>query len=174
MPLLIAVGVAVVLVVPLALMALHRGTGQIDWISPISTGSVKGFLYGLVVPRFPTWLRWLMLIAIVTGLVQTSREVAGAQAGSHERWCRVLLLSWAAVPLLGLLAISFSVSLLQSDYLIASVPAFAVLAAIGTKTIAKWAGEGAARGVAAMRPGARAHPRTGPGRRARSRPDRCS
>ena len=52
----------------------------------------------------------------------------------------MLLLSWAGVPLLGLLAISFSVSLLQPDYLIASVPAFAVLAALGTKAIAEWAG----------------------------------
>ena len=162
----IAVVVAAILVVPLALMALHRGTGQIDWISPISIGSVKGFLYGLVVPRFSTWLRWLMLVVIVTGLVQTTREAAAAEAGSLARWYRVLLLSWAGVPLLGLLAISFSVSLLQPDYLIASVPAFAVLAALGAKAIAQWAAEGAARGVAAIRRGARGRARTGAGRAA--------
>jgi hypothetical protein len=143
---LIAAVLAVVLLVPLALMALHRGTAQIDWIAPLSTGSVKGFLYGLVVPWYPTWLRWLMLVVIVVGAAQASVEAKRNKAGSPERWQRVLWLAWAALPLAGVLAISSSVSLLQSDYLIASVPAFAVLATLGIKTVADWAVSGA-RGV---------------------------
>jgi hypothetical protein len=147
----IAVVVAAVLIVPLALMALHRGTAQIDWIAPISWGAAKGFLYGLVVPRFSTWLRWLMLLVIVAGIIQTAGEAVRSDAGSLERWHRVLLLCWAAIPLLALMAISFSVSLLQSDYLIAAVPAFAVLAAVGIQAIARRAGAGAARGVGSIR-----------------------
>ena len=154
--------VAAVLVVPLALMALHRGTGQIDWIAPISAGSVKGFLYGLVVPWFSTWLRWLMLAVIVVGIVQTAREAVGFEAGSDERWYRVVLLCWAGVPLAAVLAISFSVSLLQSDYLIASVPAFAVLAALGITTVARWAVAGAATAMATVRAGESSRARSGP------------
>jgi mannosyltransferase len=158
----IAVGVVAVLVVPLGLMALHRGTGQIDWIAPISAGSVKGFLYGLIVPWFSTWLRWLMLVVIFVGIVQTVREAVEREAGSLERWHRVMLLCWGVLPLVVLLAISFSVSLLQSDYLIASVPAFAVLAALGITTIARWAGAGAAGGIAAIRAGEGSRSRRGP------------
>ena len=43
---------------------------------------MKGFLYGLVVPWFPTWLRWLMLVVIVTGVGQAALEAARAEAGS--------------------------------------------------------------------------------------------
>jgi uncharacterized membrane protein len=149
----IAAVVAAVLVVPLGLMALHRGTAQIDWIAPITTGSVKGFLFGLVVPGFPTWLRWLMLVVIVVGVVQTALDASHSDAGSLERWHRVLLLCWAGFPLVAVLAISFSVSLLQSDYLIASVPAFAVLATVGITTVAKWAVTGAGAVVEAIRAG---------------------
>jgi hypothetical protein len=149
----IAAVVAAVLVVPLGLMALHRGTAQIDWIAPIGAGSVKGLLYGLIVPWFPTWLRWLMLVVVVAGIVQTIRQAVGSEAGSLERWHRVLLLSWAGFPLVAVLAISFSVSLLQSDYLIAAVPAFAVLAALGVTSVARWAVAGVSSTVAAVRAG---------------------
>ena len=147
----LAAAVLAVLVVPVGLMALHRGTAQIDWIAPISAGSVKGFLFGLIVPFLPTWLRWLMLVVIVVGIVRTVREIVVSEAGSPGRWHGVLLLCWAGIPLVGLLAISFSVSLLQSDYLIASVPAFAVLAALGITTVADWAAAGTRGGVASIR-----------------------
>ena len=158
----VATGLVVVLVVPLGLMALHRGTGQIDWIAPIGAGSVRSFLYGLVVPWFSTWLRWLMLLAIVVGIVQTAREAIGSMSGSLERWHRVLLLCWAGFPLVAVLAISFSVSLLQSDYLIASVPAFAVLAALGITTVARWVAAVVARGLSAIRAGERSRFRSEP------------
>ena len=143
----IAAVVAALAVVPLALMALNRGTAQIDWIAPLSAATVKGFLYGLVVPWFPTWLRWLMLVFIVVGVVRAALEAAHSEAGSLERWQRVLWLSWAGFPLACLLAISSQVSLLQSDYLIASVPAFAVLATLGITTRSpSWAASGCCRG----------------------------
>jgi hypothetical protein len=149
----IAAVVAALAVVPLALMALNRGTAQIDWIAPLSAATVKGFLYGLVVPWFPTWLRWLMLVFIVVGVVRAALEAAHSEAGSLERWQRVLWLSWAGFPLACLLAISSQVSLLQSDYLIASVPAFAVLATLGITSVAEWAASGAAAVVDKLRAG---------------------
>ncbi len=149
----IAAVAAALAVVPLALMALNRGTAQIDWIAPLSTGAVKGFLYGLVVPWFPTWLRWLMLVVIVVGVVRAVLEAARSEAGSLERWQRVLWLSWAGFPLAGLLAISSQASLLQSDYLIASVPAFAVLATLGITTVAKWAAARAGEVIEKVRAG---------------------
>jgi len=51
------------------------------------------------------------------------------------------------------LAISFAVSLLQPGYLIACVPAFAVLGAVGIMTVARSLAEGAARRIAAIRAG---------------------
>ncbi len=158
----IAAVVAAVLVVPLGLMALHRGTAQIDWIAPLSTGAVKGFLYGLVVPWFPTWLRWLMLVVIVVGGVRAALDAFHAEAGSLERWQRVLWLSWAVFPLGGLLAISAEVSLLQSDYLIASVPAFAVLATVGITTVATWASSGAEEVIEKVRAGPSSQARRAP------------
>ena len=149
----IATGLLAVLLVPLALMALHRGTAQIDWITPIGAGSVTTFLYGLIVPGFSTWLRLLMLLAIVVGIVTVGREAVENKAGSLERWHRVLLLSWAGLPLVAVLAISFAVSLLQPGYLIACVPAFAVLGAVGIMTVARSLAEGAARRIAAIRAG---------------------
>jgi uncharacterized membrane protein len=160
---LVAAGLLALLVVPLGLMALHRGTGQIDWIAPISTGSVNTYLSGLVVPRIPAWLRPLMLAAIVIGVLQTGREASRSPAGSLERWHRVLLLCWAVLPLLGVLAISFSVSLLQPGYLIASAPSFAVLGAIGIVTVARLAGEGFARGSKAVGSGKTTRAKAGPG-----------
>ena len=125
---------------------------------------MKGFLYGLVVPWFSTWLRWLMLVVIVVGVVRAALEAVHAEAGSLERWQRVLWLSWAAFPLGWPAGDLVSVSLLQSDYLIASVPAFAVLATLGITAVAKWAASGAAE-VAAT-PGRRelAGPRGSPRR----------
>ena len=153
---LVAAGLLAVLLVPLALMALHRGSAQIDWIAPMSAGSARTFLYGLIVPGFSTWLRPLMLLVIAAGTVTTARGAAESKAGSLERWHGVLLLSWAGLPLVVVLAISFSVSLLQPGYLIASMPAFAVLGAIGITTVAGLLAEGTARGIAAVRAGERA------------------
>jgi hypothetical protein len=157
----VAAGLLAVLLVPLALMALHRGTGQIDWIAPIGAGSVTTFLYGLIVPGFSAWLRPLMLLAIVVGIVMVGRGAAESRAGSLERWHGVLLLSWAGLPLVAVLAISFAVSLLQAGYLIACVPAFAVLGAIGITTAARSLAEGAARGIAGIRAGESSRARRG-------------
>jgi len=140
-----ATGLLVVLLVPLALLALHQGAGQIDWIVPISAKSARADLNGLFVPWFPLSLRRLMMIAIAVGVVSAIRQAMRSEPGSPERWHRVLLLLWAGLPVGAVLLISFSVSLLVSYYLVASVPAVATLAALGITAIARLGAAGFAR-----------------------------
>jgi len=140
---LVSYGLLAVLLVPLGLLALHRGTAQIDWVARIGVGSVKGDLSAVFVPRFPTPLRWMMIAAVGVGILKAGREIAVSRPGSLERWHYVLLLSWAGFPLAAMLLISVSVSLLVPGYLIASIPAFAVLGALGLATVAELVAAGA-------------------------------
>ena len=123
-----------VLLVPLVLLALHRGTAQIDWIPPISAKTVDAELVDLLSSRFPIWLRWPMFVAIALGAWKIVSEARSSAPGSIERWHRVLLLCWAALPLAAVLLISFAVSLLQGGYLISAIPSYAILAAVGITT----------------------------------------
>lgn len=123
-----------VLLVPLVLLALHRGTAQIDWIPAIGSKTVDAELVGLLSSRFPIWLRWPMFVAIALGAWKIVCEARSRAPGSTERWERVLLLCWATLPLAAVLLISFEVSLLQAGYLIAAIPSYSILAAVGITT----------------------------------------
>ncbi len=141
----IATGLLVVLLVPLAVLALHQGAGQIDWIAPISSKSARADLNGLFVPWFPLTLRRLMFLAIAAGVISAIHQATKSGPGSPERWHRVLFLLWAGLPVGAVLLISLSVSLLVSYYLVASVPAVATLAALGITVVGRLAAAGVAR-----------------------------
>jgi len=161
----IATGLLAVLLVPLALMALHRGTAQINWIPPLSRQSVMRVLTGIAVPGFPFWVRWPTVAAIALGMLSATFEARRSEPGSLERWRRVLLLCWAVIPVVAVVLVSFRVSLLESYYLIASIPAFAALAALGMASAASLLARGTARVASGLRLGERA----GAGRSASAR-----
>jgi hypothetical protein len=86
-----------------------------------------------------------MFAVIAVGVWETGNEARRSEPGSVERWHRLLLLAWAGVPLAAALLISAAVSLLQAGYLIAAIPAFAMLAALGITRIAELVATGLAR-----------------------------
>ncbi len=140
-----ATGLLLVLLVPLALLALHQGAGQIDWIVPMSAASVRDDLNGLLLPAFSLTLRRMTVLAIALGALSAIHQAIKSAPASAERWQRVLFLLWASLPIAAVLLISFSVSLLVSYYLVASVPAVATLAALGITTAGGLAAAAVAR-----------------------------
>ena len=136
-PLLVSFFVIGVLLVPLAIFALGRGTGQIAWVPRVVPHDVYD-LFGSLAGRG----RLLGLAYLVTcGIATFCAFRAWLQSDkSFGTWNYAFLLSWLFVPILTGFVVSLWKPVFVDRYFIICLPPFVLLAAAGISQIRpRWA-----------------------------------
>jgi mannosyltransferase len=135
--LLVAVAAVGVCCVPLAVLALDRGSGQLFWVPAPSFETAKQVVQSLastgLQPKFYTATGNVLLaltgVVLVLG-VWRIWSLARGSGGWAAAWAPLLVLSWLVVPfVLALLESAVGQSIFQARYLLVSLPAVALLLA---------------------------------------------
>lgn len=128
----------VVLLLPLEVFVLGKGSSQIAWIPPLSWEGIK------------TWGVWFSgdlsygpaLLVISAGLLVLGVRAAALRSGDStgvrietERWRRLLVVFWLVVPLIITALVSVVVPVWTERYLIVALPAALILIAHGCATL---------------------------------------
>jgi mannosyltransferase len=130
-----AVVAVAVCCVPLAVLALSRGSGQLFWVPSPSYKTLRQVVQSLgsagLEPNFytPTG-RWLLFLTLALTLAAAVRVGYGLRPGADRRraWQSTLVLGWLVLPLAITAVISeLSQSIFQARYLLVSLPAVALL-----------------------------------------------
>ncbi len=135
--LLSALAVSALCCIPLAVLALDRGSSQIFWIPPPNAFTMKQVLLTLssggLEPQFYSGsgdvLRWLTEILVGVGALVVVWQLLRRRA-RPEAWKPALVLGWLLLP--GILAWMISElghSMFEARYLLMSLPAVALLLA---------------------------------------------
>jgi mannosyltransferase len=119
-----AQGAAAVLAAPLALRLLAGEHEQVTWIPAPGPRTLVHSAYDLAGSR-PLTL--VLGVLVVAGLVRLAR--GWAESAARRR--AVLAAAWLCVPPLALFAASFATPLYVTRYVIGSLPALAIVAALG-------------------------------------------
>jgi mannosyltransferase len=130
---LIAAGLLLVMVSPLAYFIASQDVGQVDWIPPLSWFSLGYNLQDLSATLLPAAAIFLFALAVF-GAVKLLRDWEGRPAS----WEAVLMVGWAAIPLAGSLFISMFKPIFQARYLLVSLPGILFLVACGILSF-RWA-----------------------------------
>jgi hypothetical protein len=130
-----AVVAVAVCCVPLAVLALSRGSGQLFWVPSPSYKTLRQVVQSLgsvgLEPNFytPTG-RWLLFLTLALTLAAAVRVGYALRPGADRRqaWRSSLVLGWLVLPLAITVVISeLSQSIFQARYLLVSLPAVALL-----------------------------------------------
>lgn len=127
-PLLAAQVVVAALTAPLALFLLAGDRDQVSWVPAPGLRTLVDFAYDLAGSRL---IALILTIFVVLGLVRLAR----AWPDRDRRWNTVLVVAWLFGPPVALFLVSFATPLFVSRYVIGSLPALAILAALGITTI---------------------------------------
>jgi mannosyltransferase len=129
-----AVAATAAFCIPLVVLAVNRGSGQLFWVPPPSWSGLKQIIQALsssgLQPSFytssGTALLVLSVVVLAAGALRTARLTIAGDAGGA--WRPVLVLSWLVVPvLLALLESAIGQSIFQARYLLVSLPAVSLL-----------------------------------------------
>ena len=121
--------------IPLAVLALERGSGQLYWVPPPSFNIAKQIAQGLasagLQPHFYTSTGHALMLVTAVLLVAACVRVLAARFTSGEfDWRLMLLLSWLVVPCALILFISLvGQSIFQPRYALMSLPPVSLLLA---------------------------------------------
>ncbi len=133
----VAVAAVAVCCIPLVVLALNRGSGQLFWVPAPSFETAKQVVQSLastgLQPNFHADTGNTLLaitgIVLVLGVWRISSLVRGSGDWAGA-WAPVLVLSWLVVPfVLALLESVAGQSIFQARYLLVSLPAVALLLA---------------------------------------------
>jgi mannosyltransferase len=141
-PVLIALAAAVVCWIPLVVLALRRGAGQLFWVPHPSAQVLKQVLEALtssgLQPSFHArWMLWPLLIAtvavvLVVAVVHVRQASQRTLAPRPELWGQALVLLWLFVPFgLALLESLVATPVFIPRNLLICLPAVAILIAVG-------------------------------------------
>jgi len=114
----------VLLLLPLGLFAVLRDAGQIDWIARPDAGDLVGAVRRL------SGERWSLLVLFVL-LTLSAAGAAWRERRARETRVTAFLLAWLLLPILLSFLISMRKPIFTASYLIVSLPALLLLAAIG-------------------------------------------
>jgi mannosyltransferase len=121
--------------IPLAVLALERGAGQLFWVPPPSVDIAKQMGQALasagLQPHFYTSTGHALMLVTAALLVAACFKVLTARftAGEFD-WRLMLLLSWLVVPVVLILLISLvGQSIFQARYVLMSLPPVSLLLA---------------------------------------------
>ena len=126
-----------VLCLPAGIIALLRGSAQINWVPALSWTEISELvsyeagsndvITPWVVALAATWI--VVAIAIVWWFVRKPTELG---------WRHVVIASWGITPLLLGIVISTFRPIIEPRYFFMSLPALALLGAIGLSHLARW------------------------------------
>jgi mannosyltransferase len=125
-------------VAPLALLMLRAGGSQVNHLSrPGVADAIQAAGNLIAMGNVALIALWSTLIG--AALLALWRRTPEVQPGMSEtwRWRRLLIVGWAVIPAALLFTYSQIDPLFKDRYLITSVPALAILAAIGLVAIAR-------------------------------------
>jgi mannosyltransferase len=133
----IAVGAVVACCVPLAVLALNRGSGQLFWVPAPSLTTAKQVVQSLastgLQPNFYAGTGNVLLAITAIVLAGSAWRIWSMIRSHAERaaaWRPVLVLSWLVVPfVLALIESAVGQSVFQARYLLVSLPAVPLLLA---------------------------------------------
>jgi mannosyltransferase len=138
------------LLAPLAVASAGQAGDLVDWIPALG----RSWIYETArqfadarIARAPAWLRVgqlaLYLGAGGLGALALIREARTGNGDSLARWRSWLVLLWAGLPILLVVAVSFVKPLLVARYLVGSLPAIVLVAAAGIASLRPAAGRAA-------------------------------
>lgn len=127
-PLLAAQVAVAALAAPLALFVLAGDRDQVSWVPAPGLRTPVDFARDLAGSRL---IALILAIFVVLGLVRLAR----AWPDQDRRWNTVLVVAWHFAPPVALFLVSFATPLFVSRYVIGSLPALAIVAALGITTI---------------------------------------
>lgn len=115
------------LVVPLVVFFFTKDTGQYDWLtppSPVSLAATVSLLAGG---------RWWLPVSVLLWVLAAARAVTvwTTSKGSREAWHYAFLAAWALAPALLSLGASVVKPIFFPRFLLVSLPALSILAAVG-------------------------------------------
>jgi mannosyltransferase len=125
----------VLCVVPLVVLALSRGSGQLFWVPSPSYRTLRQVVQSLgsvgLEPDYYTRTgRWLLFLSLALTLAAAIRVAYGFSSarGRRQAWRGALVLGWLVVPIALTLVVSeIGQSVFQPRYLLVSLPAVALL-----------------------------------------------
>jgi mannosyltransferase len=120
-------GLVVILCVPAVLFAFSKDVGQLNWVRKTSLKELE-HAATLLTGNGVVLLAYVVLWVIATAAAITTWRKHGR---SMDSWSYGFLLSWLFTPLLLMLLISIKKPILAPRFLLTSVPAAVLLAAIG-------------------------------------------
>jgi len=145
-----------VLLVPLAVASLGQAGDLVSWVPGLSarllSENVNSFTQGQI--PIPAWLRIAQLVLYAgAGVAGAAALVRGARA-AHDadglgRWRTALVLLWAGLPAGLVLLASVVKPLLVARYLIGSLPAIVLIAAVGLSRLRPAVGRAAVAALVA-------------------------
>jgi mannosyltransferase len=121
----IAAGAIVLLCTPEAIVAYRHGSSGISWIPKPTLSSPKDLFLDLVGGS-----RTLLVIYFLAGCY-----TAALLFRSRERWRYGYVVAWLGVPILASFAVSFVQPMFLSKYLIVSLPALVLVAAVAITSV---------------------------------------
>lgn len=128
--------------IPLAVLAAERGAGQLFWVPKPSFQVLKQIVQALtssaLQPSFytstTTALAVLTLVVLAWGALRAlrlSRASSGSERAGRGPWAPGLMFSWLLVPaVVALIESALGQSIFQARYLLVSLPAVSLLAAL--------------------------------------------
>jgi hypothetical protein len=126
-----------VLLLPLGMFLARTDAGQIAWVKPPSGWEVLQVLWALAGIGSEVAV-YLVLAGVALGAGAAAWRARGR---SFEVWRYALPALWLVLPLIAALAVSVAKPVLVDRYLLVSLPAFVLLAAVGLERLpAGWAG----------------------------------
>jgi mannosyltransferase len=138
------------LLAPLAVASAGQAGDLVDWIPALG----RSWIYETArqfadarIARVPAWLRVGQLaLYLGAGGLGALALIRGGRTGNADplaRWRSWLVLLWAGLPILLVVAVSFVKPLLVARYLVGSLPAIVLVAAAGLASLRPAAGRAA-------------------------------
>ena len=137
-PVVMTLAAVAIAIAPLAVLMLSAGGSQVDHLvrpGPGAAFEAVGEL--LAMGDVPLVVLWASLIGFALFALWRDSDEFGSPPKETWRWRRSLIVGWAVIPPMLLFAFSQVDPLFKDRYLITSVPALAILAAIGLVAVAR-------------------------------------
>lgn len=139
-----ALAAVALLCVPLAVLAVRRGSGQLFWVSPpgrmVDTQVLQSLTSAGLSPSIhPTAATYVLMWATVAAVVGLGVDLAARARRGEAVWARALVLGWAVLPA----ALTFLYSLVSQPIFVPrnvlmSTPAVSLALASGLRQAPRW------------------------------------